>query len=274
MDSKVSNLNIVNVHYLDSNTDKKPLLLLHALAGNSKSWLKISNELEKDFRVIIPDLRGHGFTDKPYEATSTEDFSLDIISLLDSLSLEKVDVVGHSLGAKIAMSLVELYPNRISKIVLEEGHIKALPYIYQGWYEGIINNSGPYSMFDLIRKSFKTREEAISFMSENIGESNTEWFSLSLQQVTDGIDWSFSLDSMLSISRNVMNKDSLDLNSAIKHPVMLLFGEGGAFSKDEITELNHFFCNSKTVTLPGTGHWIHGEAPLAFLSHIVPFLKD
>ncbi|MFC0561481.1 alpha/beta fold hydrolase [Halalkalibacter alkalisediminis] len=274
MESKVSNINKINVHYLDSITDKRPLLLLHALAGNSKSWLKISKELEKDFRVIIPDLRGHGSTEKPDGAYDTETFCLDIISLLDSLSIESVDIIGHSLGAKIAMCLAELYPTRISKIVVEEGHIKALPYIYQGWYEGVKNNKGPYSMFSMIKNNFNTREEAISFMSKNIGDSNTEWFSLSLQQENGGVNWTFSLDSLLSISQNVMSKDSLDLNSNIKHPALLLFGESGAFSTKEISELTQVFYNSKTVIIAETGHWIHGESPLSFLNHVVPFLKD
>lgn len=274
MESKVSNLIDINVHFLDSNTDKKPLLLLHALAGNSKSWLKISDELENDFRVIAPDLRGHGLTEELSGGYDTETFCLDIISLLDSLSIDTVDVVGHSLGAKIAMALAKRYPNRISKMVLEEGHYKALPYIYHGWYEGVINKKGPYSMFDMIKKKFKSREEASSFMCENIGESSTEWFGLSLQQDIDGIDWTFTLDSMLKISEKVMNQDSLDLNSKIEHPALLLFGESGAFSIKEMNECTHIFCNSNSVILTDAGHWIHGDSPTAYLNHVVNFLKS
>lgn len=272
--SKKIKCNNINMHYLDSEGDKKPLLLLHALAGNSKSWLKVSHELEEDYRVIIPDLRGHGLTDKPNNGYDKETLCSDIISLLDSLSLLRVAIIGHSLGGKVAMILAAEYPDRISKIVVEEAHLKALPYIYQGWYEGVENNLGPYSIFQMIQNNFNSREAALSFKNENIGGSLTEWFGMSLVETNEGLNWNFSLDSMLAIAQNFMNEDLMNLSGKIMCPTLFLLGGKGAFSESEINEIKSCIRGSQSITINEAGHWMHGETPSKYLQSVIPFLKE
>jgi esterase len=99
--------------------DGAPVLLIHAFASQCSSWDKTAAALtSKGYRVIAPDLRGHGRS----QWTSTyalEDFERDLAALLDALGFAQVSLVGHSLGGHLALRLAMRMPERISHLVIE-----------------------------------------------------------------------------------------------------------------------------------------------------------
>ncbi|MDR3447097.1 MULTISPECIES: alpha/beta hydrolase [unclassified Dyella] len=99
--------------------DGAPIMLIHAFASQSDSWKDTASALaHAGFRVIAPDLRGHGRS----ERTSTYalmDFEQDLIALLDALNLSQLSLVGHSLGGHLALKLATHQPERIRRVVVE-----------------------------------------------------------------------------------------------------------------------------------------------------------
>ncbi|MDR2413871.1 MAG: alpha/beta fold hydrolase [Odoribacteraceae bacterium] len=95
-----------------------PLLILHGLWGASENWLPVANRLADRFRVILPDLRGHGRSPRE-PVMDIETMRDDIRGLIESLSLHRPpDIAGHSLGGKIAMMLRIASPALISKTII------------------------------------------------------------------------------------------------------------------------------------------------------------
>jgi pimeloyl-ACP methyl ester carboxylesterase len=94
------------------------LLLIHGMAGSSQTWRAILPLLAKKYRVIAPDLLGHGQSSKPRTDYSLGAFAVGLRDLLDELKVESATVVGHSLGGGIAMQFVYQHPDYCRRLVL------------------------------------------------------------------------------------------------------------------------------------------------------------
>ena len=94
------------------------LLLIHGMAGSSQTWRAILPQLAKKYRVIAPDLLGHGQSSKPRTDYSLGAFAVGLRDLLDELGVESATVVGHSLGGGIAMQFLYQHPDYCRRLVL------------------------------------------------------------------------------------------------------------------------------------------------------------
>jgi pimeloyl-ACP methyl ester carboxylesterase len=94
------------------------ILLLHGMAGSSQTWRSVLGPLSRKFRVIAPDLPGHGHSDKPRSDYSLGAFAVFLRDLLDELGVTHATVVGQSLGGGIAMQFVYQHPDYCQRLVL------------------------------------------------------------------------------------------------------------------------------------------------------------
>jgi 3-oxoadipate enol-lactonase len=99
--------------------DGPPLVLLHALGESAADWDRIVPAFAGHWRVLAVDLRGHGDSDHP-ETYSLELMRDDVLALLDALDLDRVDLIGHSLGGFVAHLLAQHSPDRVARLVLED----------------------------------------------------------------------------------------------------------------------------------------------------------
>jgi pimeloyl-ACP methyl ester carboxylesterase len=104
-----------------------PLVLLHALGEDGSDWDAVAEEFGSRRRVYVPDMRGHGHSERA-ERYSFELMRDDILGLLDALGLERVSLIGHAMGGVVAYLLAQEYPQRVDKLVLEEA---PLPYPHE-----------------------------------------------------------------------------------------------------------------------------------------------
>ncbi|MEU9496259.1 alpha/beta hydrolase [Streptomyces sp. B21-104] len=96
-----------------------PVVLLHGLGGSSLSWEAVATLLGEEWRVYAIDLRGHGESDWPDEY-GFEQMRGDVLEFLDACELDRVGVVGHSMGGVVAYLLAEEHADRVERLVLVE----------------------------------------------------------------------------------------------------------------------------------------------------------
>jgi len=101
-------------------SERETILFIHGSTGSSSAWEKITPGFGEEYNLIVPDLRGHGYSKDPrsHRAYTTDLFAEDLQALLDELGVKECIVVGHSFGALVAMTLYHRIPSRVKKLVL------------------------------------------------------------------------------------------------------------------------------------------------------------
>lgn len=113
----------MHLHY-DRHPGTDPVLLVHgfattgALTWEATGWVRALTEAGRG--AIVPDLRGHGDSDSPHDpdAYSPELLAADLIAVLDEEGLERVDVIGYSMGSWVSLALAGLAPDRVRRLVI------------------------------------------------------------------------------------------------------------------------------------------------------------
>ncbi len=106
------------VAYRDVGGGQEVLLLIHGMAGSSETWRAVIPQLSRRYRVIAPDLLGHGRSDKPRGDYSLGAFAVWLRDLLDELGVSRATIVGQSLGGGVAMQFVYQHPDYCQRLVL------------------------------------------------------------------------------------------------------------------------------------------------------------
>ncbi len=123
----------------------RPLLMVHGWPQHWYLWRGLVPELAGERRLIMPDLRGFGWTDAPPGPVNPDVFTGDLVALLDALELDQVDVVGHDWGGFSSLLLSARYPERVRRLLaLCAPHpwLKLTPRVaaqgWRGWYAFVL----------------------------------------------------------------------------------------------------------------------------------------
>lgn len=103
--------------YVDSGSGPV-VLFIHGILGSQQQWWHLVDVMDDDHRVVVPDLFGHGDSAKPLGDYSLSAHAAAMRDLLDHLGVDRVTLVGHSLGGGIAMQFFYLFPERVERLVL------------------------------------------------------------------------------------------------------------------------------------------------------------
>jgi pimeloyl-ACP methyl ester carboxylesterase len=259
MELKKLTLNDSSIAYIDEG-EGKPIVLLHGFCGGSGYWEHVIPALSTDYRVIAPDLPGHGQS-SPLKGKSTiENIADQMKNLLDQLSLSEVTMFGHSLGGYITLAFAEKYGGQLNGYSLI--HSTAFPdseEAKKGRQANIekVNQSGIYSLIDgLVPKLFSPENKDENY----VGTAMEIGYSTSAEGAID------ALHAM---------KDRPDRNRVLETsevPVLLIAGE-----QDQIIPSEKTFsvskANIKHSLIKDSGHMSMYENPLDLISEIQGYLS-
>src|SRR5437879_4475262 len=104
--------------YYEVRGDGEPLLLLHGGMGIGADWRHIFPTDPEGYRMIVPDLRGHGRSTTPARGFTFRECADDVLALLDHLEIDRVNAIGMSMGAKALLHVGTAQPARVEAMVL------------------------------------------------------------------------------------------------------------------------------------------------------------
>ena len=240
----------------------KPLIILHGLFGSSDNWQTHAKRFSDYFQVILVDQRNHGHTDW------SDEFDYDILAedlheLITDLGLEKVNLLGHSMGGKTAMRYAQLYPDTIEKMIVVDMGIKGYPPHHQEILKGIAA---------LNATAMDSRSAAEEVLLPFVPENGTRQFLMkNLYWIEKGkLAWRMNVA--------VLEREMQNILKAIPDEevfVQTLFIRGG-MSKyiidEDIPEIEDRFPDSSFLTIENAGHWVHAEQPEEFMNAVLEFL--
>ncbi|GMQ28792.1 alpha/beta fold hydrolase [Algoriphagus confluentis] len=241
----------------------KPLVILHGLFGSLDNWFSIARELEKHYTLYLVDQRNHG--DSPHtDEWNYQVMVEDLKEMLDEEALEKVYLMGHSMGGKTAMFFASAYPERVEKLIVADIAPRYYPIHHQTILEGL-------NSIDL--KATKSRKEADDQLAEYIQELGVRQFLLkSLGRNSEGFVWKINLPV---ITKNIEEVGkALPEEAKYEGPTLFLGGSNSNYIKQtDLPDLEKHFSNYELEFVANAGHWLHAERPEAVIEEVRRFLE-
>lgn len=243
----------------------QPLLILHGYLGMSDNWKTLATQYaDQDFEVHALDLRNHGRSFHSEEFTYAA-MVQDVYDYRHEHGLQNVDLMGHSMGGKVAMFFAVAHPEMLRKLVVAD----IAPRYYQPHHQDIMT---ALSAVDFAQKPSRSDVEEV--LKPYIPDFGTRQFLMkNLYWVSDGqLGFRFNLDVFKRKIGQI--GEALPSDSHSEKPTLFLRGDRSDYigAQDEI-EIMHHFPNARIETVSNAGHWLHAENPSEFFDKTIRFLK-
>lgn len=242
----------------------RPLILLHGLLGSLDNWSGIARRLAEERQVFALDQRNHGESPHHPEMDYPR-MAGDVRSFMDTHGLPEVDLLGHSMGGKTAMTLALLHPDRVRRLVL----VDIAPRGYARRHDFILD-----ALAALDLSSLRARSEVEQALAPAIPSVALRRFLVKgVGHNRDGsLRWKFNIESLRE------NYDCLGAAvtgpGRFEKPVLFIRGARSDYiNENDEAEIRRLFPSAQMVTIPEAGHWLHAEQPEIFLRHVREFLE-
>lgn len=252
----------MKLHYqlLATESDALPVILIHGLFGNLDNLGVLARDLNQQHSVIKVDLRNHGLSPRSAVMTYPE-MAKDLLALLDDLQLDKVIVIGHSMGGKAAMALTAIAPERVEKLIV----IDVAPVNYQTRRHDEIF----VALQAVSAAGITQRQLAAELMRDYLKEEGVIQFLL--KSFYQG-EWRFNLPVLIEQYENITGWQEVP---AWPHPTLFIRGGLSPYVQDSYrADIARQFPQARAHVVAGTGHWVHAEKPEAVLRAIHRFLGE
>lgn len=243
----------------------QPLLILHGYLGMSDNWKTLSTQYAaKGFEVHALDLRNHGRSFHSEEFTYAA-MVQDIYDYCQAHNLQKIDLIGHSMGGKVGMFFAMSHPEVLNKLIIAD----IAPRYYSPHHQDIM---AALSAVDFTKKP--SRSDVDDIIAQYIPDFGTRQFLMkNLHWVTDGqLGFRFNLD----VFKRKIDQigEALPTDSHYEKPTLFLRGDrSGYIGENDKIAIAHHFPNSTVETISNAGHWLHAENPTAFFEKTIAFLQ-
>ncbi|MCV7435122.1 alpha/beta fold hydrolase [Mycolicibacterium bacteremicum] len=261
---------------VDEGSGDEVLLLIHGMAGSAETWRAVLPQLAKRYRVIAPDLLGHGQSSKPRTDYSLGAFAVGLRDLLDELGVQSATVVGHSLGGGVAMQFLYQHPDYCRRLVLI-GSGGLGPDV--GWILRLLAAPGAEFVMPVIAPPPVLRAgNAVRSWLTAAGLRSPRGAEIwnAYSSFADGETREAFLRTLRSVvdyrGQSVSALNRLNLREGL--PVLAIWGED-----DNIIPVDHAYSalearpDCRLEILPGIGHFAQVEAPAEVIDLIDDFIS-
>ncbi len=248
----------------DENVDQlgRPLLLIHGLFGASENLMGIARAFPER-PVALVDLRNHGRSFHS-DSMSQAEMAEDIVALLDDKGWSQVDILGHSLGGKVALQLSQNHPEHIHRLIVAD----IAPVAYKPHHQLILEGLDAVDL-----ATIKSRSDADKVMSEYIEEPGVRSFLLMnlVRAAEGGYRWRCNLDVLKRCYESI--RQAPEFSAPFTGPCLYVRGGKSDYVLSEHQSVIEQFTPHATMkTREGCGHWLHAEKPREFNQLVADFL--
>lgn len=252
--------NEINAHYIRTGGDKPPVILLHGLMLSGACWTPLAKKLEKDYDVIMPDARGHGYSSTPDQGYRYNNLATDIVNLIDALGLTSPVLLGHSMGGMTATVVASLRPGRLRGLVLVDPTFLT-PQLQHEVHESDVAEQ---------HRQVLTRSK-----EDYLAEARTRHNHRSQEIMELFAQARFQTSIRAFDILTPPNPDYIQLINALDVPSLLVIGDNGSIVSSqmatELAKLNHHL---QVVQIREAGHAVPFDQPENFSAVVQNFLRS
>lgn len=242
----------------------KPMIILHGLFGSSDNWFTIGKKLSETYHVFLPDLRNHG------DSIHSDEFNYevmanDLLEFIEDHVIKNPDIIGHSMGGKVAMRFALDHPNLFSKLVV----VDIAPKAYRSRHDKLLEYM---SALDLTH--VKNRQDADRLLKESVsGMAERQFLLKNIKRHEQGYQWKINLRAIGENMERITEEISSD--GKVEKPALFIRGgKSDYILPEDYPAIHALFTNAKVIEIAKAGHWIHADQPEDFQQALVGFLGD
>jgi pimeloyl-ACP methyl ester carboxylesterase len=256
------------LHVRDTGPKDAPaVILLHGFGASLHTYEPWAEALAPDFRVIRLDLPGSGLSEPDPTGDYTDARTIEILSaLMDRLGLERANIVGHSIGGRIAWSFAAAHPDRVSKLVLIAPDGFASPGAAYGEQPEVPAMAALMRYMlpkPVLRASLAPAYGDPTTLTD---ETVDRYYDLML---APGVR-----DALIARMRQTVRQDPRPRLRTLAMPVLLIWGDrDGMIPAVNAEDYRRELPDSRLVVFPGLGHVPHEEAPTETVGPLKAFLE-
>lgn len=278
--------NRIRLHYVTQG-EGDLIILLHGFPEFWYSWRYQIPVLARNFKVVVPDLRGYNQSDKPATGYDLTTLAADINSLIENLGYKRAHIVGHDFGGAIAWRFAQKFPHMLNRLViLSAPHpsrfaanlIQDLNQLRRSWYIFAFQVPGlPEWLIQQNLKNFvQTVFRGLAVRKGFFTRETSAMYEAALRQpgaIASALKYYRQLFSPLIWISDIWSTMSSGSPQLITAPTLVLWGEEDAVLSGRIAEdLRHAVSASFELKfLPNCGHWIQQESPQTVNRELLAF---
>lgn len=278
--------NRIRLHYVTQG-EGDLIILLHGFPEFWYSWRYQIPVLARNFKVVVPDLRGYNQSDKPATGYDLTTLATDINSLVENLGYNRAHIVGHDFGGAIAWRFAQKFPHMLNRLViLSAPHpsrfaanlIQDLNQLRRSWYIFAFQVPGlPEWLIQQNLKNFvQTVFRGLAVRKGFFTRETSAMYEAALRQpgaIASALKYYRQLFSPLIWISDIWSTMSSGSPQLITAPTLVLWGEEDAVLSGRIAEdLRHAVSASFELKfLPNCGHWIQQESPQTVNRELLAF---
>jgi pimeloyl-ACP methyl ester carboxylesterase len=235
------------------------IVCIHGLTANHTCWASVADVLSPAHRLIAYDLRGRGESDKPDKGYSLVVHGDDLEGLLDHFGLKKAVLIGHSLGAHIAVRFAATRPQRVAKLVLVDGGLDVRHEVIESLRPAINRLGVEFPSLDM----FMGFVRALPMFEGRWNDYLERYFRYDVEELPAGTVRAKS--ARLAIEEEIANLERERLwvyHHQVKAPTLIFRAPDGLLTptdclmtQEEAEAMAHAIPRSKLVVVPGTNHY-------------------
>ncbi len=280
LETGTADVNGVKIYYRDIGPRAEAVILLHGFPETGDAFAPAVAALGKRYRLIVPDLRGAGQSQRAASGYEKKTLATDVKELMDQLGIKRAHVIGHDIGARVAYAFAVQYPERLLSLTVAEAFIEGLAGTAEFKRFAPTNprtqHFARFARVDEALAEYQGREEelVLSFMnsrskSRTFSGDDVTRYTGSLRR-DGGLRAAFM--NYEAFDRDATFAASADSSSLSKMPSLAIVCQGPAGNTLQRQLAAAGLQNVKGVVLDGCAHWIFEENSDETLPVIIAFL--
>lgn len=239
-----------------------PLVILHGLFGSGRNWATAARRLARLRRVVTVDLRNHG--ESPRAAgMSYGEMAGDVAAFLEAERLRPAVLLGHSMGGKVAMTLALAEPEAVAGLIV----VDIAPVAGRAEHGALVR-----ALQALPVARLASRAEADAALAPAVPDATLRGFLLqNLVRRGEGYAWRIGLEA---IAAALPALGDFTADGRYDGPALFIAGGASDYLRPEHEgAIRALFPAARIERIAGAGHWVHADAPEAFLALTERFLE-
>jgi 3-oxoadipate enol-lactonase len=244
--------------YYDVRGEGFPIIFTHGASWNHLQWKKQVEFFKDKFKVITWDVRGHGYSTLPDGPVNSEDFSSDLIALMDHLKLDKAILCGISMGGHISLQTAIRYPERVKSLILIGTPCSNTLNLYEKVFV-------PINRFSSKIISMQLSAKLQAKMLSQFNRENYDYIISAFSMI--------SKDNWIRVWDAVTRMESKHNLHQVKCPTLLLIGDHDTLTRRHQPYIHDRIHNSTLRTINNAHHGTNLDNPRAVNEEIMNFIN-